>query len=375
VSFFIWKSSPGLSGLLWYFLGLFSSIPAGGLLSAYLSEKTSPKISFSLGILSKAALLLAIVLLKDSFLSHLVWFGVLSGASLGFYAVPLNSLHDYISGNFVEKLTATNSAISGSIGVFIPTFGAFMLSFGIPYSFLFILSSICGLIAAAFCLFVKTTTPTDRNFEILSILSPRNLTRDKLILLAVEFVEGIKSGFLWAFGGIICLSLLNGIGKWGVFNFIFSSITVILSFVAGRTLNEKLSRPIVVATGFLYSLACLFLSLHFDLKFFVFYSFLGCFVSAFGGASFGGTLNRILREDPQFSNLRHEYFALREFPAMVGRILPLVVLLLLNTKEINSLGSRLAFVLVGFIPLISLSLLDISHLWKGNPNLLLEKEN
>lgn len=67
--------------------------------------------------------------------------------------------------------------------------------------------------------------------------------------------------------------------------------------------------------------------------------------------NFDALINYLIEEDTSIIDLKEEYHAILEIPLAIGRLLPLILILLLGINNVNSIYLRLVFLIIAPVPL------------------------
>jgi MFS family permease len=312
-----------------------------------------------LGLISRVIVLISVILVSNFFTEKIWIFGLLYGFSIGLCAVSSNIIGSKIFEKSLERLISLNSAIGGAVNIFVPVISAFLIiRFG--YTPILIVAAPFLIAAWLFVTQIKGIKFGDGRFTLLKV---GNTSENNLIWLT-QFVEGLKGGFLWAYGGILAYTFVGGLAQWGVYNLVFSLLSIVVSLVLAKSFQLHLNKFFVVTVGLFYSIACLFLGANLGLIFFIYYSFVLIFVSAVGWSSFWGTINKMMSLNSDFEKYRIEYYVASELPLAIGRITPLLIIYAFRVHQFSDLVMRLSWVLIGLVPIISFSLLNKSQTWR-----------
>lgn len=361
LTFYIWDKSQNIRTITVYHLAMFLVIPVFAILSGMLAEKKSPLFCYSMGLLFRAAIFVLVISAPNFVITNIWLFGAIYGASIGISAVPSNIINSKIFENSLERLLSLNTAIGSSVNLIAPFVASLLIpKFG--YNPLLVLATIFLFLSWITTLGIKDTNYGDGKFTLSKVLFPKQGSENYLLFI-VQFIEGIRSGFLWSFGGIIAYLYVGGLKSWGIYNLFFTALTIVLGLFFARFLRLHLNKFFVVTTGLFYSLACLLLGVNSGIEYFLYYSLVLAFISAIGWSSFLGTINQIMKEDLSFEKYRIEYYVAIELPLALGRIVPLLIILGLNTQQFSDIGVRISWILIGIIPIISFSLLTKSQVW------------
>lgn len=363
ISFFIWQSTSSLRDILVFNFAKIIIIPIAGTLAAYLAVKYSPKLMYRIGLIFELIVVAIVAFMADLFIEHLIIFGAFRGMAVGLYAIPLNTINDIVSGELITKLGSIRASINNFVKITIPSFGAWLVSIGTGYSVIFISSGVFLLLAVILLTATKIKPEKSRNLNIFHLFSPRNLDKDKVLLFFVYFFNGIRHGFFWALGAIVALHIIGGMSGWGIYNFIFSGTGMIMGFVLLKKIEFNLSQSLVVLINLLFSVACLTLGIYFNLTSFIIFSFCLILLEVTSSSAYSGIINQIIRNEPDYANLKNEYFCAVEYPLAIGRLIPISVLLFFNVFTLDDYVLRLSYVLIGLIPIISFTLLSKTSIW------------
>lgn len=361
ITFNIWEKSHDLSIITIYHLAMFASIPIAAIISGVISERKSPILSFGIGLVSRIVMLLPIVLAPNFLINNIWFFGMIYGFSIGMCAIPSSIIGSKIFENSLERFLSLNSSIGGAVNLIVPIVASFLIvRFGYNPILLVAIPFVClSLIVVTRIRDVKFG---DGSFSLSKVIYPRD-NQDIKTAWIVQFIEGLKGGFLWTYGGILAYMFVGGLAQWGIYNFIFSSLSIVVGLILAKKFRLHLNKFFVITTGIFYSIACLFLGTNLGITFFLYYSLVLVFVSAVGWSSFWGTINKIMSQDKDFDRYRIEYYVASELPLALGRITPLLIIYAFGVQQFSDLTMRLSWVLIGLVPIISFSLLDKTGVW------------
>jgi len=364
VSLYIWQTKQDLSPILLYHIALFVGIPIAGLAASYLTEKNRLKYSFAISFLTKALVLFSIIRYPETFINHPLVFGFISALATGFFIMPRNTVFQLLTDDTERgKQTAILNVGLSFIELAIPLLGAFWVFSTGSYNGIFTFAIFILVLSAFFLSRIRLTTG-DNIWNIKMALNfHRNPDFFKLAL--IQYFSGIKNGISWALFDVLTFYLLQGnMSKWGITDSFLNLIGIVGGIVYTKYIAGKLDLPILMLTGLIYTGVNILFVSNFTFASLVTFMAFHYLAQVFLASSISPVVTGMLEEDSRAGELINEYNAILEFPLALGRITPLVVLFIANSSLDYDPVLKIIFLVMGVVPLIIVSILKKTHLFK-----------
>lgn len=361
ISLFIWENERSLQVLLKYHIPLFIAIPLFGYIGAKLTKAISVKVSFLLSFLARGAILLIVSYQPELLLNNIMLFGVVYAVAVGLYAIPRSTAYySVIDKENMSRIRAILLSIFTLIGLILPLFGAYLIGSQGNYQHLFTFALI-SLLLSAFMLVIIRIPKIPQRWDMLYVLKERSPDHNNL--LKVHFIFGIKSGIQWALFGVLVLNFLdNDIENWGRFSSLIGLVGVIAGLFYAKFIAKRIDILALLITGIAYAAFSILFVVNFNFMWFAIFLAVNSISEKFIGSSLGTVISEMIEEDDEARTHLPEHYALLEFPLAIGRLIPLVILLITNASLDNDPALKLIFVVIGLVPFILTGILRKSNL-------------
>jgi MFS family permease len=365
LAFFIWEQNNNLKLVLYYGLIFFASVPIGALVAAVITEYIAPKVSILLAAwLVIIQILILLAFKEDLTIFNILLIGFIGGVSEGLMAVGVNVV-DFENGvKDHAKFYASHVLIKEILTLLIPLGAAYLIHIS-SYSTVFKITVGIVILAVISVLSFKTSYVTNK-FEPDKVFSFPGTNKDKHTLAWGTFLEGLSEGVTFTILPIILLSMVGNVLNWGYINTALVFVAIIFSFFIRNIVNDKNSKILFMLGATFFALAgMLFLN---ELSFTILILFLlaKMLMDVIKEVSYYSSLEKIMEEDRQEYHLHGEYEFFVQVFTSLGRVIPIALLLAINIQLADQVNIRLILLTVGLMPLIIISVLGKSAVFKTN---------
>lgn len=360
ISIFIWQKSQNLTIILKYNLTVFILIPFIGIVASVITKNISYKFNIFLSLIAKSIVLLGVSFFHQVFLENPHLLGILSAIAIGLYAIPHNTItNTVINKNELSKITAFLESASSGMSLVIPIIGSLWIFLTGSYSTLFIVSLGILLMSSLIRSSVSIPETTD-NFSFTKMLM---LTKnsDFLRLNLRTFFWGIRNSLSWSVFSIFILFLVgNNLPKWGTANTIMNTLVLILGLLYSKLLTKKqnIEKITLYLSSFIYTALVIILVANFNFITLIIFLIIDAFTDLIINSSMSPITHSILEEQLGLGNITSEFFTLVEFPLALGRVIPILALLVVNASFTNDSIIKLIILVMGAIPWITASIIS-----------------
>ncbi|MBD3281008.1 hypothetical protein GF389_05860 [Candidatus Dojkabacteria bacterium] len=354
LAFFIWGESQNLNNLLVFKLFWTIGIVGGAFSAVYLMVRLHPIIiriaSFLLAVIFAVSILFLNV--EGKFI--LILLGAIYGFKVGLGSQPYNLIYQMLirpeNRLFFSSL---QSAIHNFVLIFFPFVVTQIIDITENYDIVFILAIILTILSI-FPLFSglksykngKQRDKTDFSGAYQEIKQSKNLQN----LLALKFIDGIQNGFEIAVFPVLGLYIVSDVGSWGIVNTIFAVLTVFLYFTVAKKLSFKKAAPVFNVVAVVYSLVALLFGVYLTLELYLLFLIVLVLDRTLINTVYSAIDSKIVDRRVEETDHLDEYLTIAEIPLFLGRVVPLLGLLLAG-GQIDGVAMSLVLVLVAFLPM------------------------
>lgn len=351
---FLWQETSSLLTIATYNLSIFITIPIVAILSCYLAQKINVKLVYNLAIFSYLIQCLTLIIFKTYIVNILVPFGIVSGLAIGFQSYAYNLITEEVTKEKREEFFGNHSALQNLLGLILPLLYSILVVKVTTYNSLFILALLLFILLGG--TFYKFSVYRQQSiFLFKEILKIPGTNIDKIKIIWLKFLAGIQSGLTWSLTGIVLLSLLNNLIRWSLFTTILTFISILGCYFYSHKISIGYSKYFFTAAALLFAFSCLVLAVEFSLYSLILFLIVNTFMGIVMSVNYDAIINDLIEEDTQIEKLKEEYHALLEIPLAVGRILPLLVILMLGINDSQNFLLRIVFLIIAPIPLFMMN--------------------
>jgi len=364
LAFFIWQIKQDIQLVLIYGLIYFLVAPIAALIGGILTDKISPKFSLVLGTWMQIAQIVLLLINKTLDTNEIMIIAAIGGLGYGLITTPTYVL-DYIERDRKDEASifyANRTFITRILQLIIPLTAAFLVSQSNGFNLLFRATAIIILMASVLIFLFKNEYVKNK-FELANILKFPGTNADKFTLVKGVFFEGLSEGFNFTVFPIIILIFVGNILNWAILNTSLVLVAITITYLVKRYVNDVNSKLIYSVAAFLFAFASLFLISGINFYIIMIFLLAKTFMELVKEISYFSAVDNIIDEDRREYELYAEYQFLVELATSIGRIIPIVALLLINVNIENPFTIVLILLVIGFIPMTTLSFLSKSAIF------------
>ncbi len=365
VNFFIWEQTDSLKAVGIFQLSCAVGILLGCFLSSIILNKLKANLVRAIGTVITVVSISLIIILSVRALNYLVFIGFIFGFALGLRALAYKGMFlRIIATENREKFLKWDKVFGAVAGIVMPLLAAFMISITNDYNLLFIFIivlftlSIIPLIIMSNLDFVKSPYLLGKAIQELQKDS------DLKKIFFGKFFYGIEVGIYNSVWPIIVLFIVGGIQNWGIFNTLFTLIAAVISYLLGRKITFSNSKVFFMIMATSFTLVGILFATNFDFLAYVIFSFIGGFALTLFDTSYQTIEAKILDRNVDESESMDELNLLMEIPLFLGRIIPFLIIVVLNPSFENDSLLRIFVIVVAAVPLIVSSFLSGAYVTK-----------
>ncbi len=363
----IFSQTNSFSTLRVYMGGVFWAMPVGVLVSVWLFSRGWLKICMYVMAGLSVIFLTLVLFFKSLVMSNLFVLGLIYGLINAFlYFGGTMFVNGYLStkegiiyGSRTQRMYAVYAlVIPGLVYLSEKVFGGFELLFGAAQ-----LSLVIGIF------FLVRTKIEHRRFEIgMEILNPwGNFGTERLTLVALGLMMGIKSAIFWAFMSVMILHVLGGIGWWVIASVVMQITGMISVKIYSSFWKPEIMDELLVAIGVLYAGVTVVLAVNMSPAAFFLFSLVDVVFNTLFVMYWGYVQQTVIRMDKaRLDGAVVGYSLLGELSIAIGRIVSFVLLapvfVVAADRELLTV-SALVFLMVSVLPLVMYRVLRLSKIF------------
>lgn len=359
LALFLWETEANLYPILTFGVAYFAAIPVASLIGGNLSNLIAPKIAMLSGIWMQVTQIILIILLANSLDTFLIiLIGIIGGLGEGFKNIAIRDISDQTRSHYNEaKYYARRSIQHELLHLFIPITCALIIgTTAAGYIFVFKLA-IFVLVAESLLTSLVQIQNKSSSFNLNAILSIPGTNPMKSILIKGVFLEGLSEGVTLTIIPIITLVFVGSIINWGVLSTALVLISILISILLGQVINDVNSKSLYAIGALIYASTCLFFISRYNFYILAAFLIARTIMNSIKSSGYYGSIDKLMSQDTNKEFLYSEYQFLIDFITSIARLIPLVILLVLNINIKDELIIRAVLIMVGLIPLFTLSML------------------
>ncbi|PIR42418.1 hypothetical protein CO058_02450 [candidate division WWE3 bacterium CG_4_9_14_0_2_um_filter_35_11] len=359
LALFLWETDANLYPILVFGVAYFAAIPIASLIGGALSNSVAPKIAMLSGIWMQVTQIILIILLANSLDTFLLIFiGIIGGLGKGFKNVAIRDIADQTRPHDNEaKYYAGKSIQYQLLNLFIPLACALIIGTGTSGYLVVFEIAIFILIAESFLTSLVQVQNLSTTFRLKEILTIPGTNPSKLTLIKGIFLEGLSEGVTLTIVPIITLVFVGSIINWGILNTALVLISILAGIVIGQIIDDINSKSLYAVGALIYASTCLFFISRYNFYILAIFLVARTLMFVIKNAGYYGSIDKIMSQDSNEAYLYSEYQFLIDLVTSVARLIPLVILILLNINIKDETIIRSVLIILGLIPLFTLSML------------------
>lgn len=321
VSFIMQTSINEILSVSLYQMFYYVALISGFVLLGNWVKRKNKSLVFALNVIPKAALLIAVIVLKGDFSQHVIPLGFLAGLAAAFYWAPMhNMISEKISPKNMTKFSGYKAAIGGSVKIIAPILLGIFITVGSYVEMAWAMLAVCG-VELILMFFLKPSIHRSKyKLDLHGFF--HCMMRFPVIrkLFSIEVLRGFSpSGVLGTVITMYTVYMFKTDLNLGIFTTIFAVFSILVSFLFGRYGSKKMFPKILFACS-LASLTSLglFVMCPNELTF-LFYNFIYVTAISLLGQIAEVNVYNLSNSKCVNKNTKTEYFIFREIALGVGR--------------------------------------------------------
>lgn len=370
IAFFIWQNTENLQILLYFSLALFLSAPLGAFLANLTAVKTDPKNGLIIGNWIQIIEITVLLYLANNLnIDNVLIIGFLGGIAQSNKEATIRIieiLNNQTGMDNIEHFYANKALMIKLVEGIVPLFIAYLISITNSYQSLFAFVIVL-LVLSSVTSTLMTTNTKKEHFHIKEIIKIPGTNPNKPALITSLLFQGITEGLTTTILPIIILIYIGSIVDWGWINIGTVAFSILITAIMSKTLTDAGSRGTYSLGAILFAIASIFLMINYNLIVVIVFLLAMSLVNVIKETSFNSSIERISSSDFSEEDLSTEYLFLIEIALSIGKILPIIALIIITTDIYNENFIKSIFLIIGFLPLITISMLAKTSVFANDP--------
>lgn len=362
LALFLWETAENLYPILIFSVAYFAAIPLASLIGGALSNAIAPKVSMLSGIWMQVAQIILIIILAsslDTFL--LILIGIIGGLGEGFKNIAIRDIADQTRSHTNEAKYYTERSIQNELlRLFIPLSCALLIGTGTTgYTVIFQIS-ILLLVAESLLTSLVQVQNESTDFNLKEILTIPGTNPNKATLIKGVFMEGLSEGVTLTILPIIILVFVGSILNWSILNTALVLISIFASLMIEQIINDTNSKSLYAIGALLYASASLFFIARYNFYILAIFLITKTLMFVIKDAGYYGSIDKLMSQDKNETSLFSEYQFLIDLVTSIARLIPLILLIILEINIKDETLIRVMLIGLGLVPLFTLTMLGKS---------------
>lgn len=368
IAFFIWEREQNIELILFYSLLYFGMIPLSSLISGIISDQIDSKIALLIGVWFQIIQITIIALPNFNLGYEMVAIVALAGGiGEGFRNIAIHGIEFKVRNDTnLAGYYANKTFFKKLIELLVPLTAAIIISATDSFQALFRLTVVL-LVIKSIVIFMYKIPRATTTFDLKKIFTIPGTNPDKPVLMKGVFLEGLSDGVILTILPIIVLVFAESILNWGFINTGVVLFGVLVSLLIARFVNDFNSKVLYALGAFIFASASIIFITQYNLVVILLFLMAHSVMEIIKEVGYHSSIDRIMEKDRKEYELYTEYQFLVELIGNIGRIIPIAILVYIGFNINNEPLVRGTLIIIGLLPLISLSVLGKSSIFSSNP--------
>ncbi|TXH03022.1 MAG: MFS transporter [Candidatus Moraniibacteriota bacterium] len=357
VGLFLWETTKEASQVVLYYISLFLSITMSTQVASKLTHRYGAKkvyiSSIILGMLQAGILMI----MGSDIAKVIIPFGILAGAGIGLQAMSYSLIVGFITNNTdTTKFLGLKSSIMNAVNIVsVPIITSLISALG-SYEISYLISLCVGLLIII--LVSKIPVATNKDSIITTSYSSLLEIDEVKIFVTTRLLYGIFNGPMWAILGVVTFMFVGDVSRWGYISTGFTILSIISAYLYSKVPDSSLRRAISITATFIFASVALLLATNWNFTIFMIYQFAVVLLNSSFSLHYEGVIYGLVNDNELIKDNMNSVLSLGEIAMGIGRVSPLVVLLISGFSFDNPLMLQILFVLISVVPLLILNKLN-----------------
>nr|MBP9702912.1 hypothetical protein [Candidatus Woesebacteria bacterium] len=284
-------------------------------------------------------------------------FGILAGTGIGLQAMSYSLIVGFVTNNTdTTRFLGLKSSIMNAVSIVsVPIITGLISTLG-SYEVSYLISLFVGVLIVI----LVSKIPVVTNSASINATSYRSLLEieEVKIFLTTRLFYGIYNGPMWAILGVVTFMFVGDVSRWGYISTGFTILSIISAYLYSKVPDTSLRQAISIAATFMFASVTLLLATNWNFIIFMIYQFAVVLLNSSFSLHYEGVIYRLVNDNEVIKDNMNQVLSLGEIAMGIGRITPLITLLLAGFSFDNPLMLQILFVLISVVPLLILNKLN-----------------
>ena len=357
VGLFLWETTKEASQIILYYIALFLSIALSTQVASKLTHRYGAKkvyiTSIMLGMLQAGILMI----MGSEIAKVIMPFGILAGTGIGLQAMSYSLIVGFVTNNTdTTRFLGLKSSIMNAVSIVsVPIITGLISTLG-SYEVSYLISLFVGVLIVI----LVSKIPVVTNSASINATSYRSLLEieEVKIFLTTRLFYGIYNGPMWAILGVVTFMFVGDVSRWGYISTGFTILSIISAYLYSKVADTSQRQAISIVATFMYASVALLLATNWNFIIFMIYQFAVVLLNSSFSLHYEGVIYRLVNDNEVIKDNMIQVLSLGEIAMGIGRITPLITLLLAGFSFDNPLMLQILFVLISVVPLLILNKLN-----------------
>lgn len=357
VGLFLWETTKEASQIIIYYIALFLSITLSTQIASKLTHTYGAKkvyiSSIMLGMLQAGILMI----MGSEITKVIIPFGILAGTSIGLQAMSYSLIVGFITNNTdTTRFLGLKSSIMNAVSIVsVPIITGLVSTLG-SYEVSYLISLFVGVLIVI----LVSKIPVVTNSASINATSYRSLLEieEVKIFLTTRLFYGIYNGPMWAILGVVTFMFVGDVSRWGYISTGFTILSIISAYLYSKVADISLRQAISITATFIFASVALLLATNWNFIIFMIYQFAVVLLNSSFSLHYEGVIYRLVNDNEVIKDNMNQVLSLGEIAMGIGRITPLITLLVAGFSFDNPLMLQILFVMISVVPLLIVNKLN-----------------
>lgn len=357
ISLYLWETQQSLYPILIFTAVFFASSPLGSLLSVYTCNKISPKIALLLAAFFQTGQALLFIMMFNAIgVEQIVLLGLFGGIGSGFKNVAeyvYERKYETINPEYVVQGTKLFWwEIIKLLATFISAYIVYSQG-GFNFLFQILLASL--VINSILIVFLSNEFQTKKS-QVFNAFKFPGTNPLKGMMVKSEYVDGFYDGINQTLIPVTLLFFVGDILDWGLVNTLLIVFAIFFNIVVTKSSNNFTYKNFYALSALLLAGTSILLITNFNIYVLLTYMLIMTMNEVSGTIGYNTTIENLTNQDGSKQYMIPEYKLLTDVFFNLGRLSPLILLIILGIDYTDEFVVRLALTVSSLLPLLVLSL-------------------
>lgn len=354
VGLFLWETTKESSQIIIYYISLFTSIILSTQWASILTNKYGAKKIYASSIYIGILQALILLILGSDVVRYIIPFGILAGTGIGLQSISYTLIVGAINKDAdTTRFLGLKSSVMNIVSILAVPAVTALVSFLGSYVISYMISFIAGLIIIVLLQKISyVNTNSDTNLR--SALSLFDIDEVKIFIFT-RFLYGIYNGPMWAVLGVVTLIFVGDVSRWGIISTGFTILSIVSTYMYSKIAANSIRQAISIFATFIFASIALLLATNWNFAVFMAYQFSMVILNSSFSLHYEGVIYSLTNDNQTIKDNMGRILSLGEVAIGLGRIIPLIILLVAGFSFDNPLMLQILFVIISVIPILILS--------------------